>query len=163
MTSWFDFGGAGRTTPRASLPGLRVFMAEGDELPIEVLPPPSPRKYWTQHGVAELLVEQLGEPTPTLVGIDHGFSFGSNPTGWPSYTISSAIGRRTATTPTSTSSATGSRATAQPAQAALDGDDCRRNVQPARSRFSFRGAGLGLIPTHTRYNRACGLSRNRKR
>ena len=50
-------------------------MAEGDGLPIEVLPPPSPRKYWTRRGVAEWLVEQLSEPTPTLVGIDHGFSF----------------------------------------------------------------------------------------
>ena len=44
-------------------------------MPIEVLPPPSPRKYWTRRGVAEWLVEQLGEPTPTLVGIDHAFSF----------------------------------------------------------------------------------------
>ncbi len=43
-------------------------------------------------GVAEWLVEQLGEPTPTLVGIDHGSrsrggtsrSIGPNPTGWPS-------------------------------------------------------------------------------
>ncbi len=85
--------------------------------PSGVLPPPSPRKKWTRRGVAEWLVEQLGEPTPTLVGIDHGFSLplrytsrsiGSNPTGWPSYTISSAIGRRTATTPTSNSSATAS-------------------------------------------------------
>ena len=55
--------------------GLRVFWAEGDRQPIEVPPPPSPRKYWTRRGVAEWLVERLEEPTPTLVGIDHGFSF----------------------------------------------------------------------------------------
>jgi hypothetical protein len=68
-----DYSGA--QTPRSSLPGLRVYMAEGDELPIDVLPPPSLRKYWTRRGVAEWLVKQLGETTPTLVGIDHGFSF----------------------------------------------------------------------------------------
>ena len=59
-----DYSGA--QTPRSSLPGLRVYMAEGDELPIEVLPPPSPRKYWTRRGVAEWLVEQLREPMPTV-------------------------------------------------------------------------------------------------
>jgi hypothetical protein len=68
-----DYSGA--QTPRSSLPGLRIYMAEGDGSPIEVLPPPSPRKYWTRRGVAELLVERLEEPMPTLVGIDHAFSF----------------------------------------------------------------------------------------
>ena len=43
--------------------------------PSEVLPPPSPRKYWTRRGIAEWLVERLAEDVPTLVGIDHGFSF----------------------------------------------------------------------------------------
>ena len=38
-------------------------------------PPPSPRKYWTRRGVAEWLVERIAESAPTLVGIDHGFSF----------------------------------------------------------------------------------------
>jgi len=68
-----DYSGA--QTPTASLKGLRVFKAEGDAPPVEVLPPPSPRKYWTRRGVAEWLVEQLGGSAPTLVGIDHGFSF----------------------------------------------------------------------------------------
>jgi hypothetical protein len=43
--------------------------------PQEVQPPPSPRKYWTRRGIAEWLVERLSEGLPTLVGIDHGFSF----------------------------------------------------------------------------------------
>ncbi|MEI7610176.1 MAG: hypothetical protein WCJ64_22585, partial [Rhodospirillaceae bacterium] len=43
--------------------------------PVEVLPPPSPKKYWTRRGIAEWLVACLSEPIPTLVGIDHGFSF----------------------------------------------------------------------------------------
>jgi hypothetical protein len=62
-------------TPNASLKGLRVYLAEGDIPPVEVLPPPSPRKYWTRRGIAEWLTERLAEDIPTLVGIDHGFSF----------------------------------------------------------------------------------------
>ena len=44
-------------TPTACLKGLRVYLVEGDAAPVEVLPPPSPRKYWTRRGVAEWLVE----------------------------------------------------------------------------------------------------------
>ena len=68
-----DYSGA--QTPTASLKGLRVYLAEGDAPPAEVPPPPSARKYWTRKGIAEWLVERLAEDTPTLVGIDHGFSF----------------------------------------------------------------------------------------
>ncbi len=68
-----DYSGA--QTPTSSLPGLRVYLAEGDAAPAEVRPPPSPRKYWTRRGVAEWLAEQLRDGPPALVGIDHGFSF----------------------------------------------------------------------------------------
>jgi hypothetical protein len=68
-----DYSGA--QTPTASLKGLRVFLAESGAPPVEVLPPLSPRKYWTRRGIAEWLVEKLAEDTSTLVGIDHGFSF----------------------------------------------------------------------------------------
>src|SRR5271169_2566461 len=68
-----DYSGA--ETPTASLKGLRAYLSEGDVEPIEVLPPPSPRKYWTRRGIAEWLVERLSDGSPTLVGIDHGFSF----------------------------------------------------------------------------------------
>ena len=68
-----DYSGA--ETPTASLRGLRVYMAEGAAPPAEIVPPPSPRKYWTRRGIAEWLVQQLSQGTPTLVGIDHGFSF----------------------------------------------------------------------------------------
>ena len=50
-----DYSGA--QTPTAGLKGLRVYLAEGDAAPVEVLPPPSPRKYWTRRRVAEWLVE----------------------------------------------------------------------------------------------------------
>lgn len=68
-----DYSGA--ETPSSSLKGLRVYMAEGGAMPNEVLPPPGPKKYWSRRGVAEWLVTRLGEGVPTLVGIDHGFSF----------------------------------------------------------------------------------------
>jgi hypothetical protein len=68
-----DYSGA--QTPTASLKGLRVYLVEGDAPPVEVAPPPSPRRYWSRRGIAEWLVVRLAEDTPTLVGIDHGFSF----------------------------------------------------------------------------------------
>ncbi len=68
-----DYSGA--QVPNASLPGLRVYVAEGEALPLELPPPPSPRKYWSRRGIAEWLVERLAEGRPTLVGINHGFSF----------------------------------------------------------------------------------------
>lgn len=68
-----DYSGA--ETPTSSLKGLRVYIATEDNLPQEVPPPASPRKYWTRRGIAEWLVQRLAEPITTLVGIDHGFSF----------------------------------------------------------------------------------------
>lgn len=68
-----DYSGA--ETPTSSLKGLRVYMADIVSQPLEVQPPPSPRKYWTRRGIAEWLVGRLSEDLITLVGIDHGFSF----------------------------------------------------------------------------------------
>ena len=68
-----DYSGA--KTPTCSLKGLRVYAAEAETPPAEVPPPPSPRRYWPRRGIAEWLVERLSEDVPTIVGIDHGFSF----------------------------------------------------------------------------------------
>src|SRR5215472_7561180 len=68
-----DYSGA--ETPTSSLSGLRVYAADGASPPKEVLPPPSPRKFWTRRGVAEFLRMELLGPKPVLVGIDHAFSF----------------------------------------------------------------------------------------
>jgi len=68
-----DYSGA--ETPTSSLKGLRVYSAGGSGEPEEIAPPVSPRRYWTRRGLAEWLVETLKQPVPTLVGIDHGFSF----------------------------------------------------------------------------------------
>ena len=68
-----DYSGA--ETPTSSLKGLRVYIADTKSSPVEVLPRLSAKKYWTRRGIAEWLVQRLGGDRPTLVGIDHGFSF----------------------------------------------------------------------------------------
>jgi len=85
-----DYSGA--QTPSSSLKGLRVYVADRLTAPQEVEPRPSPRKYWTRRGIAEWLVDRLSEGLPTLVGIDHGFSFPLRyfeqhglPLDWPSF------------------------------------------------------------------------------
>lgn len=71
-----DYSGA--KTPTSSLKGLRVYVADRKMPPTEVWPPPSSRKFWTRHEVAEWLVDRLRDEVRTLVGIDHGFSFPVN-------------------------------------------------------------------------------------
>lgn len=85
-----DYSGA--ETPTSSLKGLRVYAADPTDAPVEVPPPPSPRKYWTRRGIAEWLVERLSEDRPSLVGIDHAFSFPMRyfevyhlPPDWPAF------------------------------------------------------------------------------
>ena len=52
-----------------------MYQAEGAGPPHEIAPPPSAKIYWARRGIAEWLVERLAEDIPTVVGIDHGFSF----------------------------------------------------------------------------------------
>lgn len=68
-----DYSGA--ETPTSSRSGLRIYVAEKASPPIEIQPPPSPRKYWTRKEIAEWIVGYLGEPERSLIGIDHAFSF----------------------------------------------------------------------------------------
>jgi hypothetical protein len=68
-----DYSGA--QTPTSSLDGLRVYEATPSQAPTEIHPPPSPRKYWTRRSLAEWLAAELRDGPPTLVGIDHAFSF----------------------------------------------------------------------------------------
>jgi hypothetical protein len=68
-----DYSGA--KTPTSSLKGLRVYAATPASPPAEIPPPPGPRKYWTRRGLAEWLAAELRDGPPTLVGLDHAFSF----------------------------------------------------------------------------------------
>jgi len=68
-----DYSGA--KTPTSSLKGVRVYDADHRMSPIEIPPPPGPKKYWTRQGLAFWLEQELSRPSPTIVGIDHGFSF----------------------------------------------------------------------------------------
>lgn len=72
-TIGIDYSGA--ETAEASLKGLRVFQTVGDDDAQEVLPPPGPKKYWTRCGLAKWLMQELDCSMPTIVGIDHAFSF----------------------------------------------------------------------------------------
>ena len=89
---YIDIDYSGAETPISSLKGLRVYAADWVLPPKEIPPPAGPRKYWTRRGIAEWLREQLSGGKPTLVGIDHGFSFPlayfkkhKLPPDWPSF------------------------------------------------------------------------------
>lgn len=68
-----DYSGA--RTPESGLKGLRVYSATGDSMPVEIRPPSGSGKNWTRKGVALWLVDSLMENIPSMVGIDHSFSF----------------------------------------------------------------------------------------
>jgi hypothetical protein len=72
---YFGIDYSGAKTPTSSLKGLRVYCATPVTEPTESSAPPSQRKYWTRREVAEWIVSRLLEDTPTIIGIDHGFSF----------------------------------------------------------------------------------------
>jgi hypothetical protein len=68
-----DYSGA--QTPDSALKGLRIYLATPEDAPQEILPPLGAKKYWSRRGIAEWLLETLQDEKPTLIGIDHGFSF----------------------------------------------------------------------------------------
>lgn len=68
-----DYSGA--ATADDPLPGLRVYLADNNAPPHEVRPMPNQRRHWTRRALAHWLVAQLSDGLPTLVGIDHAFSF----------------------------------------------------------------------------------------
>lgn len=68
-----DYSGA--QTPEAGLKGIRVYQADNAEIPVEIEPPPGRSKYWSRKGLALWLAQRLEEEIPTIVGLDHGFSF----------------------------------------------------------------------------------------
>ena len=69
-----DYSGAKTAVDR--LPGLAVYRVEGEGPPHRVGPRPVGAHNWTRTELAHWLVEQLqGDGGPTLVGIDHAFSF----------------------------------------------------------------------------------------
>lgn len=68
-----DYSGA--KTADDALPGLRVYVTEAGCPPQEVRPAPGSRRCFSRRELADWLAAQLQEAVPTLVGIDHGFSF----------------------------------------------------------------------------------------
>ncbi len=89
---YFGIDYSGAETPSSSLTGLRLYAATPTQPPIEIHPPPSSRKNWTRRGLAEWLAAELHAGPPTLVGIDHAFSFPLRyfeqhrlPADWPAF------------------------------------------------------------------------------
>jgi hypothetical protein len=87
-----DYSGA--QTPTSSLKGLRIYSASPTQAhaPVEITPPAGRRKYWSRRGIAEWLVAEIKNGPPTLVGIDHAFSFPQRyferhqlPSDWPAF------------------------------------------------------------------------------
>lgn len=85
-----DYSGA--KCADSSLKGLRVYEADREQAPREMLPRSGRTKYWNRRSLSEWLIKRLGEAPPILVGIDHGFSFPLRyfethqlPPGWPGF------------------------------------------------------------------------------
>jgi len=68
-----DYSGA--QTATTGLKGLRLYEATPKQSPSEICPHPASHKYWTRRGLAEWLASELRDGPPTIVGIDHAFSF----------------------------------------------------------------------------------------
>lgn len=68
-----DYSGA--ATPRTGLSGLRVYMAMGSQPAREVLPSKLHTRRWSRSAIASWLIALLSDREPTIVAIDHGFSF----------------------------------------------------------------------------------------
>ncbi len=68
-----DYSGA--KTAHDLLRGLRVFLSRDLGEPQEVRQPSGASRHWSRAGLAEWLMDLLGDAVPTLVGIDHAFSF----------------------------------------------------------------------------------------
>jgi hypothetical protein len=68
-----DYSGA--EVPTSPLKGLRAYVAVGDDAPKEATTTEPGRKYWCRQALTDWLIQRLDEDIPTLVGLDHGFSF----------------------------------------------------------------------------------------
>lgn len=75
FTRYIGIDYSGAEVPNANLKGLRIYQADSQHLPVEVQRPPGHRKHWSRRDLTEWLIGILLEDIPTIVGIDHGFSF----------------------------------------------------------------------------------------
>ena len=74
FTRYIGIDYSGAATPTARLPGLRVFVAEGDASPHEQRPEDG--QHWSRQVLARWLENCLRENSArTVVGIDHALSF----------------------------------------------------------------------------------------
>ena len=77
MSMFSRYGGidySGKGKPTRAYSGIQVYMASSGNPPARQQRPNSAVN-WSRESLAEWLVGILEEPTPTIVGIDHAFSF----------------------------------------------------------------------------------------
>lgn len=68
-----DYSGA--ETAERGLKGLRVFESVRGRMPVEVGTIEPGKRHWSRRAIAHWLAAELAEGPPTIVGIDHAFSF----------------------------------------------------------------------------------------
>lgn len=70
-----DYSGA--ATAECNLGGIRVYQADARSEAVEIPPPLTQRgrKNWSRHDLAHWMSDHLKNGPPTIIGIDHGFSF----------------------------------------------------------------------------------------
>jgi hypothetical protein len=66
---------SGAEVADSSLKSQCVFVAEGDAGPVELRTLNPMRRYWSRREIAEWLIDRIHDGIPTLIGIDHAFSF----------------------------------------------------------------------------------------
>jgi hypothetical protein len=68
-----DYSGA--DVPTKAIPGISVYLAYPGKMPEIVAPLPYGANKWSRQSLFDWLSSELESEIPTLVGIDHGFSF----------------------------------------------------------------------------------------
>lgn len=74
FTRYIGIDYSGASTSQAPLSGLRVYVAAPGQAAVEEHPA-GPRRHWNRRNLAIWLFERLREKGPTIVGMDHSFSF----------------------------------------------------------------------------------------
>ena len=68
-----DYSGA--QAPESRLKALQVYAAAGEQAPVRAKPPAAGVKNWSRLEIAQYCQQVLESDTPSIIGIDHGFSF----------------------------------------------------------------------------------------
>ncbi|MDR9433402.1 MAG: hypothetical protein RI539_05300 [Spiribacter sp.] len=68
-----DYSGAANAD--TGLPGIRVYTASNANTAQAITPDATGKRHWSRRGLARWIDKQLSDPRPTIIGLDHAFSF----------------------------------------------------------------------------------------